>query len=182
MRIFISGGCKNGKSMHAQRLAKEMGEPLYYLATMLVKDGEDADRVRTHRQAREGWGFQTIECPKDIQKAVGGCDPGGSFLLDSVTALLENAMFAPDGRITPDAHIKLAAELAATVKSLRNIVVVSDFIYSDAFVYDEPVEQYKAGLAYVDRETARACDVVLEACCGGLVVYKGGSVYSSGGF
>ena len=26
MNIFISGGCKNGKSMYAQKLAKEMAD------------------------------------------------------------------------------------------------------------------------------------------------------------
>ena len=35
MNIFISGGCKNGKSMYAQKLAKEMadarGRALYYI-------------------------------------------------------------------------------------------------------------------------------------------------------
>ena len=39
MNIFISGGCKNGKSYHAQELARDMavqgGLPLYYLATIL---------------------------------------------------------------------------------------------------------------------------------------------------
>ena len=38
MNIFISGGCKNGKSMYAQKLAKEMadarGRALYYIATV----------------------------------------------------------------------------------------------------------------------------------------------------
>ncbi len=39
MNIFISGGCKNGKSFYTQRAAKEMAEekdlPLYYIATMI---------------------------------------------------------------------------------------------------------------------------------------------------
>ena len=45
MNIFISGGCKNGKSMYAQKLAKEMadarGRALYYIATMIPTDEED---------------------------------------------------------------------------------------------------------------------------------------------
>ena len=49
MNIFISGGCKNGKSLHAQELAKEMADvqhvPLYYIATMIPKDDEDHNRI-----------------------------------------------------------------------------------------------------------------------------------------
>ena len=35
MHTLISGGCKNGKSYYAQRVAKAAGAPLYYLATMI---------------------------------------------------------------------------------------------------------------------------------------------------
>ena len=49
MNVFISGGCKNGKSFYAQRLARrqadETGSPLYYIATMIPHDegGSRAD-------------------------------------------------------------------------------------------------------------------------------------------
>lgn len=49
MNIFISGGCKNGKSYHAQELARDMARenslPLYYLATMIPTDEEDRARI-----------------------------------------------------------------------------------------------------------------------------------------
>ncbi len=50
MNVFISGGCKNGKSFYAQRLARrqadEAGSPLYYIATMIPHDEEDHARIR----------------------------------------------------------------------------------------------------------------------------------------
>lgn len=65
MNVFISGGCKNGKSMYAQKLAKAMAEkksvPLYYLATMRPVDDEDLRRIDRHVEERRGWGFTTIE-------------------------------------------------------------------------------------------------------------------------
>lgn len=65
MNIFISGGCKNGKSYHAQELARDMavqgGLPLYYLATMIPHDDEDRARIRRHLSERDGWGFETVE-------------------------------------------------------------------------------------------------------------------------
>lgn len=70
MNIFISGGCKNGKSLHAQELARKMAQeknlPLYYLATMIPVDDEDRARIRRHLSEREGWGFDTIEQGRNI--------------------------------------------------------------------------------------------------------------------
>ena len=56
MNVFISGGAKNGKSMFAQRAAKEMAEekgaPLYYVATMIPHDEEDEARIARHIRER----------------------------------------------------------------------------------------------------------------------------------
>ena len=109
MRVFISGGCKNGKSYYAQRVAKSAGAPLYYIATMIPHDHEDDARILRHRKERENWGFETIECGRDIQNVLNNADQNGSFLLDSVTALLSNEMFAPEFR--PDAAEKVTFSL-----------------------------------------------------------------------
>ena len=106
MNIFISCGCKNGKSYPAQELARDMAEelnvPLYYLATMIPVDDEDRARIQRHLREREGWGFETIEqgrnccdCLKPGALTADGkpVDPKGVFLFDSVTALLSNEMF-----------------------------------------------------------------------------------------
>ena len=51
MHTLISGGCKNGKSYYAQRVAKAAGQPLYYLATMISTGAEDDARIARHLQA-----------------------------------------------------------------------------------------------------------------------------------
>ena len=139
MSTFISGGAKNGKSFFAQRIAKAAGAPLYYIATMIPHDGEDRARIARHRAERVGWGFETLEVGRDILSCLDRADPKGSFLLDSVTALLSNEMFAPEG-IHLDAHIRLADDLTEFVRRAPNTVLVSDFIYSDAALYDELTE------------------------------------------
>ncbi len=175
MRVFISGGCKNGKSRYAQDIAKKMqreNRPLYYLATMLPTDAEDRDRIARHRCEREGWGFETIEISGNITEAVAMCDVEGSFLLDSVTALLANEMFRPDAAMDSDAPQKLSRELASLARRLKNIVFVSDFIFSDARIYDESTESYRKGLAAIDRKLVEICDTVLEASGGIIIEYK----------
>ena len=174
MKIFLSGGCKNGKSYYAQRVAKAAGAPLYYIATMIPHDHEDDARILRHRKERENWGFETIECGRDIQNVLNNADQNGSFLLDSVTALLSNEMFAPEFR--PDAAEKVKNDLLALVSQTPNIVLVSDFIGSDAALYDEWTETYRRGLAMIDRALANACDTVIEVVAGQLAFYKGESI------
>ena len=172
MSTFISGGCKNGKSYYAQRIAKAAGTPLYYIATMIPHDAEDDARILRHRDERKGWGFETLECGCDVLSCLEHADPSGSFLLDSVTALLSNEMFAPDG-FHPEAPEKIAAELCAFVRRAPKTVLVSDYIYSDAAMYDEWTEAYRRGLACIDRAVARCCDNVLEVVNSQILCFKG---------
>ena len=172
MHTLISGGCKNGKSYYAQRVAKAAGAPLYYLATMISTGAEDDARIARHLKEREGWGFETIECGKGILHALEHADANGSFLLDSVTALLANEMFDPSG-FDPDAAERVAEELAEFVSRTKNVVFVSDYLYSDAQIFDDWTERYRRGLALVDRRLAKCCETVLEVSSGTVICHKG---------
>lgn len=174
MNIFISGGCKNGKSYFAQSLAKMQavdGKPLYYIATMDPVDSEDQERIKRHRAEREGWGFTTIEQSCGISSIV--ADFSGSFLLDSVTALLSNEMFRSDGSVDLEAHLRISEELIHFADKTGNVVFVSDYIYSDAERYDALTEQYRKGLAWIDRSLAKKCPVVIEVAYGAIRLLKG---------
>ncbi|MBR0599075.1 bifunctional adenosylcobinamide kinase/adenosylcobinamide-phosphate guanylyltransferase [Sinanaerobacter chloroacetimidivorans] len=173
MNILISGGSKNGKSYYAQQLAKKQacGGPLYYIATMEPVDKEDHLRIRRHQAEREGWGFTTIEQGRricDIQ-----ADWKGSFLLDSVTALLSNEMFSSDGTVEEKAYLHVASDLEAFAQKSGNTVFVSDYIYSDAIHYEKLTEDYRKGLAYIDRTLAAVCDLVIEVAFGNIILIKG---------
>lgn len=185
MNIFISGGCKNGKSYHAQELAQSMAKecnvPLYYVATMIPVDDEDRARIQRHLREREGWGFDTIEqgrricdCLKPDAKTVSGkpIDPNGVFLLDSVTALLSNEMFPYGEDMNLECGPNLAEDLLEFARSTGNTVFVSDYIYSDAQSYEETTECYKRTLAMLDRTLAQVCDQVVEVTFGMKYLYK----------
>ena len=177
MRVFISGGCKNGKSTHAQKIAKrQQSGLLYYVATMISADSEDDERISRHVNERCGWGFITVEQPVNIVEILEKCDKNGSFLLDSLTALLSNEMFSAPGEVFENAREKIAGELSQVLRQIKNIVIVSDYIYSDAIRYDPLTELYRKSLAYIDRVAASGCDVVLEASFGQIIVHKGAAV------
>ena len=172
MSTLISGGCKSGKSFFAQRIARAAGSPLYYIATMIPCDSEDEARIRKHREARAGWGFETLECGRDILSCLGQADAGGAFLLDSVTALLSNEMFTSSG-MDAEAPERVARSLIEFVRRAPQTVLVSDYIYSDALLYDPWTEAFRRGLAQIDRALATHCDNVLEMSCGTPIVHKG---------
>ena len=187
MNIFISGGCKNGKSLHAQELAKEMADvqhvPLYYIATMIPADDEDRLRIKKHLEARDGWGFITVEKPThlmgmfedpDYRDMDGNkVDPRGAFLLDSVTALLSNEMFGPNGEYDEKAGDRVKKDVVDFAEATGNTVFVSDFIYSDARSFDDWTENYRRSLAMCDRALAKICGRVIDTSFGTFTTIKG---------
>lgn len=176
MKIFISGGAKNGKSMFAQECAKKLfiEEHLWYLATMEPRDDEDFARVARHRNERAGWGFKTAEWGRNIALHSEEIDCKGTYLVDSVTALLSNEMFCGmGGDINKSAPEKVAKELLDFSDKAKDVVFVSDNLFCDAAFYDEWTDSYREGLAFVDRALAEKCDIVAEFSCGQIIYYKG---------
>ncbi len=177
MTFFISGGAKNGKSTLAQELAVSLsGEgKRYYVATMIPVDEEDRERIRRHIADRDGLGFETVECHKNILSCLDTADPEGTFLVDSATALLQNAMFPMEKNyeMDPEAARRCAEELIEFAGTVKNAVFVSDYIASDAERYAESTERYRRCLASIDCRLAAVCDTVVEVAAGSRIVHKG---------
>ena len=133
-----------------------------------------ADRVRQPAPPIAScMGFTTVECGRDILRCLDTADAGGCFLLDSVTALLDNEMFA-SGAPDPSAPGRVASALEELTRRAANAVFVSDYLYGDAQRFDGGTECYRRGLAEIDRRLAACCDTVVEVCAGLCTVYKGG--------
>jgi adenosylcobinamide kinase/adenosylcobinamide-phosphate guanylyltransferase len=177
MIVFISGGAKNGKSTIAQDLTVQLsvGGTHYYVATMIPADEEDNERIRRHIEDRDGMGFETIEVGRNILSCLEKADCGGAFMLDSVTALLLNELFP--NPLSPEMDVESAHtcgnDVVTFAQSVKNAVIVSDFIYSDAARYDEVTETYRKCLADIDRKLAAVSDVVIEVAAGNMILHKG---------
>ncbi len=187
--VFISGGCKNGKSYFAQKvaqdLARESGENLYYIATMIPHDEEDHARIRRHLSEREGWGFETIEQGLDLMaiRDMDWVNMKGSFLLDSVTAIMENEMFRRidrDGEVEyfvdENAGPRVRDDMVNFERAVRDaggsVVFVSDGIYGDQGEYSQMTEDYRKALAGADLALAQVCDQVIEVSYGNMEYWK----------
>ena len=191
MNVFISGGCKNGKSYYAQKTARDraeaLGRPLYYIATMIPRDEEDRARIRRHLSERDGWGFETLEQPMDLTALLDdpAVDKKGVFLLDSVTAIMENEMFrrpaddealkgnsGTEIRYDDTAADRVRNDMVEFAKATGNTVFVSDGIYGDMGEYSESTEDYRQALAAADRALAAVCDKVVEITYGMEEIWK----------
>lgn len=177
MTVFISGGAKCGKSSLAQDLTVALsgGGKHYYVATMISSGKEDDIRIRRHIADREGMGFETVECFKNILDCLETADAEGAFLVDSVTALLQNALFPADKNyeLDPAAAKRCGDELVEFAGKVKHVVFVSDYICSDAQRYSESTERYRKCLADIDRRLAKVCDTVVEVTAGQYFVHKG---------
>ena len=89
--------------------------------------------------------------------------------LDYLPKNLTNRVHTSSGY---SSYLKIAEELKYVAGRASNIVFVSDYIYSDAVIYDELSEDYRRGLGYIDRALAGICDRVTEVAYGQLFDYK----------
>ena len=178
MTVFISGGAKCGKSGFAQELAMKLadGGRRYYVATMIPSGAEDHERIRLHLLDRAGMGFETVECAKNVMEILETADKSGTFLVDSVTSLMQNSLFPVERNyeLDPAGAKRCTDDLVEFAGAVRNAVFVSDCIYADSGRYDPGTEAYRKCLADADRRLAKVCDTVVEVSAGLMTVYKGG--------
>ena len=84
MTIFVTGGCKNGKSTFALKCALQLSGdgPRYYIATMEPSDDDEWERIRIHRAARAGLGFVTLEQGRNLRACLNHTGRRGSGRAD----------------------------------------------------------------------------------------------------
>jgi adenosylcobinamide kinase/adenosylcobinamide-phosphate guanylyltransferase len=100
-RTLVLGGARSGKSAYAEKLAKESGKEVVYIATARAGDGEMTTRIRHHRAQRPAeWHTveETVALADTLQQ---WCAPQRVVLVDCLTLWLTNLMFA-DGTKHPD--------------------------------------------------------------------------------
>lgn len=91
---LILGGARSGKSRYAERIAKESGKPVVYIATAEILDGEMARRVEHHKQQRPAH-WRVIEEPFNLTEALETYSTAENcILVDCLTLWLNNCLFS----------------------------------------------------------------------------------------
>ncbi len=88
--VLILGGARSGKSTFAERLARQSGQTVAFIATATAGDDDMRMRIQRHRAARPAE-WLTIEEPLDIASAVTSAAVHADvLLLDCMTFWLGN--------------------------------------------------------------------------------------------
>jgi adenosylcobinamide kinase/adenosylcobinamide-phosphate guanylyltransferase len=173
MKYLIIGGSKSGKSEIAEKISLNLdSEKVIYIATMKPYDNEDKERIEKHIQRRQGLNYETLEVERDLHKIVNSLSKEDTVLIDSITSLLTNEMFC-NGEIIKKPSINILNGLEQILLKVKNIIIVSDYIFNDAIQYDEITKNYQKELAIINRRLAEICDNVIECCFGNAKNHKG---------
>ena len=194
MIALVVGGAKSGKSMFAQDLAKSLSESLkntintqldrdiekefgklYYVATMNPYDLEDLKRIENHLREREGYGFNTIEETLNMRKVSKIIGSEDTVLIDSITSLVTNSMFKGK-EFYKDVSEDILAGLLEIINNSKNIVIVSDYLFSDSIQYDCYTESFRKEIGIINRKLAKIADTVVECSYGNITYHKGKAI------
>ena len=191
MIVLVVGGAKSGKSMFAQNLSKSLNESLknpisgqldgeierevgklYYVATMNPYDLEDLKRIENHLREREGYGFNTIEETLNMSKVSSLIKEEDTVLIDSITSLVTNYMFRGK-EFYKDVSDDILSGILEIINNSKNVVIVSDYLFSDSIQYDCYTENFRKEIGVVNRKLAKIADTVVECYYGNIIYHKG---------
>ena len=121
---LVLGGARSGKSTYAEKLAKQSGGTVVYVATAEPGDDEMIERIEKHKIQRPAE-WPTLEIPFGIGQGVqeSALRPD-VFLLDCVTLLMSNLILhmTEDIDQPPEEDVLTAvdAEIDALIEAIRN--------------------------------------------------------------
>ncbi|MCS0659059.1 bifunctional adenosylcobinamide kinase/adenosylcobinamide-phosphate guanylyltransferase [Massilia terrae] len=180
-RTLLLGGARSGKSALAERLARECGKQVVYLATAHAGDGEMAARIEHHR-ARRPAEWQTVEEATALADRLRElCAPGRIVLVDCLTLWLTNLMFA-EGQVYPELGpvtlpALFAQERAALLDWLDNaegeVIFVSNEVGMGIVPFGAVSRCFADEAGRLNQEVAARCERVLFVAAGLPLVLKG---------
>jgi len=170
MTTLILGGVRSGKSRLAERLARESGLPVSYIATATADDAEMQRRIEAHCLGRpDNW--QVIEEAVCLAEAlIEQAAPGRCVLVDCLTLWLTNLLTAADEQV----FVRERAALLSALPTLPGqIIFVSNETNMGIMPMGELSRRYCDEAGCLHQELAQVCDRVVLTVAGLPHVLKG---------
>ena len=193
MLYIVTGGSGSGKSEYDEQIAVQCrnrtGGTLWYLATMRIWDDEGRKRVERHRRMRAAKGFETIERYTDLEtlelrEKFEELNPAGLdaerktdslkhwescqvaqkpvLLLECMSNLVLNEFYDQKN----GAEERILQGIKHLQKQCRDLIIVTNEIFSDGMTYDPESERYIQLLGRINRELGQMADSVTEVVYG----------------
>jgi len=157
--IFITGGCRSGKSRYALDYANRHFSKKLYLATGEVLDEEMARRVENHKKAR-GPEWQTVEEPIKVAEKISQYeDRTEVVLVDCLTLWLSNLLLRWDDESKIMVEVDRLA--AAAEESRATSIIVSNEV-GMGIVPDNPLgRRFRDLSGMANQKIAATADTVI---------------------
>lgn len=166
MIILVTGGASSGKSEIAENICLKLEQRhLYYIATMQPLGKESLERIHKHKYLRKDKSFKTIEECFNLSKIQ--ITPNSTVLVECLGNLLANIMFS-----NKDIEL-IELGIHEISKKAKNIVFVTNEVFSDGEDYSKETMKYIDHLAEINRSIAALSDMYIESVCGIPYFYKG---------
>ena len=169
--IFITGGCRSGKSRYALDYANRHFSKKLFLATSEALDEEMAQRIENHKKVR-GPEWQTIEEPVEIVNKIkehGG--DGKIILIDCLTLWLYNLLmrWGDDSKILNETD-----KLINVIKqNPASFILVSNEVGLGIVPADPLSRRYRDLLGTMNQRIAEALNTVIFMVSGIPLFLKG---------
>lgn len=163
--VFVIGGCRSGKSRHAQELAEAMpGNRKLFLATCVPQDAEMRDRVRKHQEDR-GDRWSALEVPVAVADAVfEQSTQFDAILLDCLTLWMSNLLMGT--RDEKAVESKITELTDALDRAACPVVVVSNEVGAGIVPDNGLARQYRDLVGFANQQVAACADRVIWTVAG----------------
>ena len=169
--IFVTGGCRSGKSQFALDYANHHFSGKIYLATCEVLDEEMAMRVESHKMAR-GPEWKTIEeSVRIVERVEEGQKTAGVILVDCVTLWVSSLLMKWDD------DLRILNEVERLLSVLRkgpaSLILVSNEVGMGIVPADALTRRFRDLAGTANQKIAAAADTVIFMVSGIPVFLKG---------
>jgi len=181
-RTLVFGGARSGKSALAERLARESGKEVVYLATSHAGDEEMAARIAHHRERRPSH-WRTVEEATALAATLRKlCAPDRIVLVDCLTLWLCNLMFSCHQDYPEVGPIDLTPQFITERAALLDwldapaegeVIFVSNEVGMGIVPYGAISRAYSDQAGRLNQDVAARCDRVLFVAAGLPLVLKG---------
>ncbi len=170
--IFVTGGCRSGKSNHALAFAEQVkGKNKFFFATCIPHDDEMKYRVKRHQDER-GSEWQTVETPLNLPEAINETNwKADVILVDCLTLWISNLLMENESMEAALSHVdQLVRSLE---KASCRIILVSNEVGSGIVPENKLARLYRDIVGMANQRVAQCADRVIFTVSGIPVVIKG---------